>query len=143
MRYEVVHRLKHDFPEARLILNGGLESMASARKHAAGLDGVMLGRAAYHDPYLLAEVDAVFHGDGPGPTRAEVVMRMSDYLQRECDTGVAPRQVVRHMHGLFQGLRGARHWRRMLSDAVQLEAAGAQVLEFALREVAQPMRAAA
>jgi tRNA-dihydrouridine synthase A len=139
LRYEVVHRLKRDFPEARFVLNGGLESMASARVHAAGLDGVMLGRAAYHDPYLLAEVDSILHGNGAVPTRAEVVTRMSAYLGRECRTGVAPRQVVRHMHGLFQGLRGARHWRRMLSDAVQLEAAGPQILEVALREVEQPV----
>jgi len=143
LRYQFVRRLKHDFPDAHFILNGGLESTASAREHAAGLDGVMLGRAAYHDPYLLAEVDSLIHGEGAPPTRAQVAMRMSAYLERECLAGATPRQVVRHMHGLFQGMRGARRWRRLLSDADELEAAGPLILEVALREMERPICAAA
>jgi tRNA-dihydrouridine synthase A len=144
LRYDVVHRLKRDFPAARFIVNGGLATLEEARREAAGLDGAMLGRAAYHDPYLLAQVDAAFFGEAtPAPSRAEVVMRMSEYLERECRGGAAPRQVVRHMHGLFQGLRGARRWRRALSDARQLESAGAGILVVALRETEQPLRDAA
>jgi tRNA-dihydrouridine synthase A len=139
LRYEVVHRLKRDFPLARFVLNGGLTSLQDALACATGLDGVMLGRAAYHDPYLLAEVDRVFYGgSAAAPTRAEVVARMSDYLARECGLGAAPRQIVRHMHGLFLGLRGARHWRRMLSEAAELASAGPRILEQALQEV-QPL----
>jgi tRNA-dihydrouridine synthase A len=144
LRYEIVHRLKRDFPRARFVLNGGLTTLQEALVCAEGLDGVMLGRAAYHDPYLLADVDREFFGDpGAAPTRAAVVTRMSDYLERECHLGAAPRQIVRHMHGLFLGQRGARHWRRMLSDAVKLAAAGPRILEQALQEVLPPARVAA
>jgi tRNA-dihydrouridine synthase A len=144
LRYEVVHRLKRDFPGLRFILNGGLTSLDDALRLSTGLDGVMLGRAAYHDPYLLAHVDALFFGEAtPAPSRADVVIRMSEYLERECHTGAAPRQIARHMHGLFQGLRGACRWRRALSDARRLESAGAGILDLALRETEQPLRAAA
>ena len=143
LRYEVVHRLKRDFPHARFILNGGLATLAEALQHSVGLNGVMLGRAAYHDPYLLAHVDAVYGDAEPAPSRAEVVLRMSEYLERECHSGTAPRHIVRHMLGLYQGMRGARRWRRLLSDADQLESAGAGSLALALLEVEEPARAAA
>jgi tRNA-dihydrouridine synthase A len=144
LRYGIVHQLKRDFPQARFVLNGGLTTLEEARACAAGLDGVMLGRAAYHDPYLLADVDREFFGDmAAAPTRADVVARMSDYLEHECRLGAAPRQIVRHMHGLFLGQRGARHWRRMLSDATRLSAAGPRILELALQEVDPPARVAA
>jgi len=144
LRYAVVHRLKRDFPDASFVLNGGLATLADAFEQGAGLDGVMLGRAAYHDPYLLAGVDALLAGtDAAPPARTEVVARMSTYLQRECATGTEPRHVVRHMLGLFQGLRGARQWRRMLSDAALLHSAGARILDVALAQLQQPQRAAA
>ena len=144
LRYEVVHRLKRDFPQARFVLNGGLTTLEEALACAEGLDGVMLGRTAYHDPYLLADVDREFFGvAGSTPTRAEVIARMSDYLERECRLGAAPRQIVRHMHGLYLGQRGARQWRRMLSDAARLAAAGPRILELALQDVESPARVAA
>ncbi len=144
LRYGIVHRLKRDFAAAKFVLNGGLATLDAATAEAAGLDGVMLGRAAYHDPYLLSRVDAlVFDDPAPAPTRAEVVTRMSLYLQREVHDGAAPRQVVRHMHGLYQGLRGARRWRRLLGDAASLDAAGADILQLALSAVERPLRAAA
>ena len=136
LRYEVVRRLKQDFPQAVFVLNGGLTSLDETRLQSAGLDGVMLGRASYHDPYLLASVDTIFFGATTAvPTRPEIVAWMSDYLRRVVAQGAAPRQVVRHMHGLYQGVRGARQWRRMLSDAATLERYGAQVLERALHAV--------
>ncbi len=139
LRYEVVLRLKRDFPYATFVLNGGLTSLEQAARESAGLDGVMLGRASYHDPYLLAAVDTDFIGTmTAAPTRSEVVARMSNYLRRVVAQGAAPRQVTRHMHGLYQGLRGARQWRRMLSDAVTLERYGAEILDHALQAVEQP-----
>jgi len=144
LRYDVVHRLKRDFPAARFVLNGGLGTLDETMQQSHGLDGVMLGRAAYHDPYLLARVDSVVFGDaGPAPSRADTVMQMSRYLERECSAGTAARHVVRHMLGLYQGMRGARRWRRQLSDADQLESAGAGILALALRDVEPPLRAAA
>ena len=144
LRYDVVRRLKRDFPAARFVLNGGLGTLDEAMQQSQGLDGVMLGRAAYHDPYLLARVDSVVFGDaGPAPSRADIVMQMSRYLERECSAGTAARHVVRHMLGLYQGMRGARRWRRQLSDADQLESAGAGILALALQDVEPPLRAAA
>jgi tRNA-dihydrouridine synthase A len=89
----------------------------------------MVGRAAYHAPWLLAEVDGRLFGEtAPAATREEIVARMTAYLHREASRGTAPRHVVRHMLGLYQGLRGARQWRRQLSDALVLERDGADVL---------------
>ena len=129
LRYEVVHRLKADFPSLVFVLNGGLSTLEAAETELAQVDGVMLGRAAYHDPWLLREVDRrIFGDDRVAPTRDEIVERMTAYLHREAARGTAPRHVVRHMLGLYQGLRGARQWRRRLSDATVLEREGPEVL---------------
>lgn len=144
LRYAVVHRLKQDFPDCRFILNGGLTTLSDNRTHGAGLDGVMLGRAAYHDPYLLAAVDTAVFGDTAAgmPTRRAVVERMTAYLAREVGAGETPRHIVRHMLGLYQGMRGARQWRRLLSDAGQLETWGAGILERAY-QIVEPQALAA
>jgi tRNA-dihydrouridine synthase A len=141
LRYAVVRRLKGDFPDAAFVLNGGLTSLQSAVETARGVDGVMLGRAAYHDPYLLAEADRVFHDPAAGvPTREQIVAAMSRYLHA-LPASTSPRHVVRHMHGLFQGVHGARHWRRLLSDADALTRYGAGILEHALSEMSAAARA--
>jgi tRNA-dihydrouridine synthase A len=134
--YQRVHQLKQDFPAATFVLNGGITSLNSAGEHLEALDGVMLGRAAYHDPYLLANVDrAIFGAASHVPTREEVVLRMTQYLRQQTRAGSAPRHIVRHMLGLFQGLRGARQWRRTLSDADALQRHGADVLMVAFEAV--------
>ena len=144
LRYDAVRRLKRDFPDSTFVLNGGLGSLEQAARESAGLDGVMLGRASYHEPYLLAQVDATFLGKTTSvPTRTDVVAQMSDYLRRAVAEGAAPRQVVRHMHGLCHGLHGARRWRRMLSDGAVLERYGAEILDRALLEVEETHAAAA
>jgi tRNA-dihydrouridine synthase A len=129
LRYEVGHRLKADFPALSIVLNGGLLTLDAAEEQLAHVDGVMLGRAAYHDPYLLARVDRrLFDADAPVRSRDEIVQLMTAYLRREVAHGTAPRHVVRHLLGLYQGVRGARQWRRQLSDAGVLERDGAEVL---------------
>ncbi|MEO8187553.1 MAG: tRNA dihydrouridine(20/20a) synthase DusA [Burkholderiaceae bacterium] len=134
--YSRVLRLKQDFPSAQFVLNGGIATLSSAREHLDAADGVMLGRAAYHDPYMLAEVDSSVFGDpSSAPTREAVVLNMTQYLQLQTRAGVAPRHIVRHMLGLFQGLRGARQWRRRLSDAEALQRYGQEVLMYALEAV--------
>jgi len=121
LRYEIVHRLKADFPALRFVLNGGLRELETAGVASRGLDGVMLGRAAYENPWLLAGVDAAcFGADGPAPVRPEVAMAMRDYARERLREGVALRAVTRHMLGLFNGLPGARRWRRSLSDVALL-----------------------
>ncbi|MGE5160489.1 MAG: tRNA dihydrouridine(20/20a) synthase DusA [Betaproteobacteria bacterium] len=138
LRYEVVRRLKSDFPSMVFVLNGGLLSLDAAQAELAHVDGVMLGRAAYHDPWLLADVDRRLFGDaGPVAGRGEVIARMTAYLHREAARGTAPRHVVRHMLGLYQGVRGARQWRRELSDAVALARDGADVLTRSAQRIAR------
>lgn len=107
LRYGEVYRLKRDFPELEIVINGGIVSRAEIEAHLAQVDGAMLGRAAYHDPWVIAD---------PGRSRAEVVQAMFEYASRQPSL----RQVTRHMLGLYRGEPRARLWRRMLSDAAAL-----------------------
>jgi tRNA-dihydrouridine synthase A len=136
LRHDVVHALKADFPDAIVVVNGGLDTVAAAIEHARGLDGAMLGRAPYHDPWLLAEVDAqVFH-DAPRVTaRAQAVERMIGYAASQAALGVPLRSIVRHMLGLYHGRPGARIWRRTLSDSTLLDGADEGLLRSALDAV--------
>jgi tRNA-dihydrouridine synthase A len=116
--YGRVHRLKRDWPGLEVILNGGIQSLAEAQAQLAHVDGVMLGRAPYRDPYMLAEADARFWGDTRQPrSRHEVVAAYLPYIRSQLEAGVALNRITRHMMGLFQGCRGARAWRRSLTEA--------------------------
>jgi len=110
LKYHYVHQLKRDFPELEIVINGGITTRAQIASQLARVDGVMLGRAAYHDPWLLAD---------PGRTRAGVVKRMVEYARRHRD--VPLRAITRHMLGLYHALPRARLWRRLLSDAARLK----------------------
>jgi len=116
LKYDYVHRLKREFPELEIVLNGGLTQLPAALDELQRVDGVMLGRAAYHDSYLLARLDAKLYG-ARTRSRREVVAAMSGYAARETGLGTPLRAIVRHMLGLYHGEPGARVWRRMLSDA--------------------------
>jgi tRNA-dihydrouridine synthase A len=134
LRYDVVVQLKRDFPAATVVLNGGLLTLAQAQAELVRADGVMLGRAAYHDPHLLAAVDCELFGDPrPAPTRGQVVARMSTYLSQTIQQGVAPRNVLRHVLGLYHGQRAARRWRQLLSDPAFIAREGSRALETAQR----------
>jgi len=136
LRYATVRRLKADFPDAVLVLNGGLDTLDAAIGHTPGLDGAMIGRAAYHDPWLLAAADTrLFAQAPPVGSRAEAVERMIDYAARQAAEGVPLRSIVRHMLGLYHGRPGARAWRRTLSDAALLNGADAGLLRAALDAV--------
>ncbi|MBN9461673.1 MAG: tRNA dihydrouridine(20/20a) synthase DusA [Burkholderiales bacterium] len=133
LRYETVARLARDFPAARFVLNGGLRDHAAALAQLCHVDGVMLGRAAFDEPWLLAEVDPRYFGQpAPCATRESAVAAMGPYVRREVAAGAPVRVVVRPMTGLFNGLPGARHWRRALGDPALLARAGDRVLEAAL-----------
>jgi tRNA-dihydrouridine synthase A len=135
LRYEVVAQLKRDFPEATFVLNGGL-GMADAATQVARFDGVMLGRAAYGEPYGLAQVDRIFFGVAAPPlSREEVVAAMTEYLVRMESAGVAPRAVAGHLMGLFQGLPGARQWRRILGDPLAWREQGTNLLRAAAETI--------
>ena len=111
LNHEFVYRLKKDFPALEIVLNGGIASWPSIEKHFAHVDGVMLGRAAYHDPWVIAD---------RGRTREDVVVKMRQYSENAIFKRTSLRHVVRHMLGLYHGHPRARLWRRMLSDPVRL-----------------------
>jgi len=134
LRYDVARRLKSDFPSLRIILNGGITSLDQAGEHLKDFDGVMLGRAAYDNPYLLAGVDSrIFGGSGPPPTRAEIVAAFKPYVESELARGQRLHSMTRHILGLFQGVRGGRIWRRYLSENAGRPGAGLEVLDAALQ----------
>jgi tRNA-dihydrouridine synthase A len=117
LRYEVARRLKNDFPQACFVLNGGLAEVEQVVPALEGLDGVMLGRVAYQQPHRLAQLDAaLFDGSRAAPEPAELVEPLTRYLETAVARGTAPWAVIRHTLGLFHGRRGAREWRRRLSD---------------------------
>ena len=141
--YGRVHRLKQAHPELEIVINGGIVTLDDAEAHLARVDGVMLGRAAYHTPYLLAEVDRRFYGAAsPVPTRGEVLERFLPYVERKLGEGVRLHQMTRHILGLFQGQPGARAFRRHLSERACRPGAGADVLREAARLVTDAGRSA-
>jgi tRNA-dihydrouridine synthase A len=118
LRYDTVYRLKRDFPELTLVLNGGVKGDDEIAEHLCHVDGVMLGREAYHHPWTLADWDRRFFGDTgrPAPQRAQVELDMVAYMARQAERGVAWSHVARHMMGLWNGTPGARRWRQVWSD---------------------------
>ena len=118
LRYELAHRLKNDFPQLTICVNGGITTTAQVQAQLEQVDGVMLGREAYHNPWWLSEWDAAFYGAAPtGLTREIVEEQMVDYMEREAAAhGTAWYSIARHMLGLRHGLAGSRRWRQIWSD---------------------------
>jgi tRNA-dihydrouridine synthase A len=136
LRYELVHRLKSEFPHLDISINGGIKSLDAAAEHLRHVDGVMVGRAAYENPYLLAEADRRFFGSTEVPRdRHAVVEAMFPYIEERRSHGAPLNAITRHMLGLFQGLQGARAWRRYLSENVHKPGAGPEVVSAALAMV--------
>jgi tRNA-dihydrouridine synthase A len=136
LRYELVHRVNADFPELEVIVNGGIRTLEQAREQLAAVDGVMIGRAAYQNPYALAQWErALFDITEPAPSRLEIVERLLPYLERELAQGTPLWAISRHILGLFNGLPGARAWRRHLSEAAHRPGAGPEVLLDAMKAI--------
>jgi tRNA-dihydrouridine synthase A len=137
--YPLVHRMKQAFPELHISLNGGIETLDEAEKHLdAGLDGVMIGRAAYHTPAdVLCAADRRIYGTGTDSDPVAVVQEMLPYMERHLSQGGKLHQVTRHMLGLFAGRPGARAWRRYLSEHAPAKTAGPDTVLAALSHVTQ------
>ncbi|WP_109665383.1 tRNA dihydrouridine(20/20a) synthase DusA [Roseicyclus mahoneyensis] len=138
--YALVHAMKRDFPHLHLSINGGITTLAEAQAHlAAGMDGVMIGRAAYHTPAeILLTADRDIFGDMTPPKTADRVAReMLPYIEAHLVAGGRLHQVTRHMLGLFAGRPGTRGWKRYLSENAHRDGAGPEVVERALAEVTQ------
>lgn len=142
LKYDYAYRLKRDFPELEIILNGGLKTLADIDAHLPYVDGVMLGREAYHNPYLMAEFDARYYQDTtPVRSRRAVLEAMLPYLQNQLalhgSKGLKLNSITRHMLGLTTGMAGARAFRQLLSDAKKLASGNPALLLEALALVEQ------
>jgi tRNA-dihydrouridine synthase A len=135
--YDRVWRLKARRPELTIAINGGIETLSDAKAHLERVDGVMVGRASYADPYLLAEVDReIFGSNAPTPSRLDVLDRFMPYVEAELAKGVRLNQMTRHILGLFHGVARARLFRRYLAENAHLDGAGIEVLKEARRVAA-------
>lgn len=131
--YGRIYRLKQARPDLTIVLNGGIETLDDAEQHLSHVDGVMLGRAAYQNPFLLAEVDRRFFGaSAPAPSRREVLERLMPYAERVIGRGGRLNSVTRHVLGLMHGQPGGRRFRRHLSENATRDGAGVDVLRRAM-----------
>jgi len=142
LRYEWAWRLKRERPDLQVLVNGGIASVEQAQLQLAHADGVMLGRAAYHDPYLLHRLDVALYG-GALRARADLLRALRPYVDAQLARGVALKHIVRHVLGLFHGQPGGRAFRQVLSEGAHREGAGWDLVERALDATAAPRHAAA
>jgi len=138
LRYEHVYRLKRELPDLGIVLNGGINSLAAVDDTLRCVDGVMIGRQAYHDPYFLARLEHHLHPAWPLPDRRRIVEDMLPYIDKELARGERLGRITRHMLGLFAGEPGARAWRRHLSENAFRGGAGPEVLLNALERQGRP-----
>jgi tRNA-dihydrouridine synthase A len=138
LNYDVVYALKERFPELSIGINGGIDDCREADAHLARVDGVMFGRAAYQDCYILSEIDrSFFNSASPPPSRHEVARAMVPYMNEEGARGTPLTAITRHMLGLFQGVPGAKIWRRTLTEGARGSDATPALLERALSQISE------
>ncbi len=142
LNYERVFKLKHDFPELNVVLNGGITTTETVQRVSEHVDGVMIGREAYNNPWFLAELEAALNPDFELPDRDSVAEAMLPYIERELRAGVRVGSILRHMLGLYSGQPGGRHWRRYISENAHRSGAGTDVLFGALDARRDAARAA-
>jgi tRNA-dihydrouridine synthase A len=137
--YARAWRVKQEFPAMTVVVNGGLRTVPEVTEQLAHADGVMLGREAYHNPYLLPALHRAIYADGfDMPAAEDVVRRMRSYAEREVGRGTPLRAITRHMLGLFNGRAGARAWRHALGEGVNRSHASPALIEDALRAASRP-----
>jgi tRNA-dihydrouridine synthase A len=140
LRYPMVYQLSDDFPDLRMLINGGIRDTAAVVDHLRHVDGVMIGRQAYKEPYWMAELQSTVLSGESGdvmqlPLRTEIVEKMADYAEQEMARGARLDQISRHMLGLYAGQPGARRWRQFLSTSANLKNAGPGILSESLKFV--------
>ncbi len=141
LHYDWVYRLKRDLPQLEIVINGGINTLDDCRTHLQHVDGVMIGREAYQNPYLLAEVDhTLFTDSRPLASREQVLLKLLPYIEQQMQQGVALHHISRHILGLFQSVPGARKFRRHLSENAYKPNAPIDVLTTALDMVREETR---
>ena len=137
LRYDLVYQIKQAFPALEIIINGGITTLEQCQQHLQHVDGVMVGREAYHNPWLLAQVDPLLYGTpAPLESRHAALLAMLPYVQAQLDAGVPLGHISRHLLGLFQGMPGARAFRRLISENAHKPDAGVKLLRDALEKIA-------
>ncbi len=135
LKYEMVYKLKEDFKELNIIINGGITSSEQIKNHIKKVDGVMIGRSIYHSPYLLTDIEKEIFDNENVPSRQEVVEKLVMYLKNEIKKGTRINQVMRHTLGLFHGQTGSNFWKRYLSENMCVRDADIQKVDHILDKV--------
>lgn len=142
LKYERVYEIKSKFPELEIIINGGIKTLDECKEHLKHVDGVMLGREAYHNPWILSEVDSCLYGkNGTNQTREDVIRSLYPYIETQLAKGQKLSYITRHILGLFHGQYGGKQFRRYLSENAFKQGAGLEILDKAL-EFVSPGKAA-
>jgi tRNA-dihydrouridine synthase A len=142
LHHDWVYRLKQERPDLTIVINGGVDSLVTAVEHLQHVDGVMIGRAAYHNPWLLAVCQGEIFGAGQPRQRQDVVAAMNRYIAEQISQGVAVKHISRHVLGLFSGQPGARIWRRYISENAHRDDQNTHLLEDAMARVSELMPSA-
>ena len=138
LHYDYVYRLKQEIPEIKIIINGGIRGKSAISEHLQHVDGVMIGREAYDNPYFLSDVDDfIFKTKSNTPSRFDVLDEYKNYIQTELENGVPLKIPAQHIFGLFNGMPGARSWRRYLSENIYARDAGLEVINQAVKAVCE------
>lgn len=138
LNYPWVYRLKDEFPTFTIVINGGIESLDECESHLEKVDGVMLGRSAYHNPWMLAEIDArFFDAANPVQSREQAIDQLIPYIEAQLAAGTRLNQITRHLLGLYQQVPGAKRFRRHISEQAHRPNAGPETLRAAVAEVTQ------
>ena len=135
LKYDIVYRLKKDFPEEEVIINGGINSIYQIKNHLEKVDGVMIGRTAYHSPYFLAEIEKEIFNNNYIPTRKEIIENLIPYVKSEIKKGTRLNQIMRHTIGLFHGQTGANFWKKYLSENMCVRDADVQKINHIIDKI--------
>ena len=135
LKYDYVYNLKKDFPDEEIIINGGITSIEEINDHLKKTDGVMIGRAAYHTPYLLADIEKEIFKNEIIPSRQEVIENLIPYVKEELKKGTRLNQIMRHTLGLFHGQSGASYWKRYLSENMCVRNADVQKINHIMDKI--------
>jgi tRNA-dihydrouridine synthase A len=135
LKYDYVYNLKKDFPNEEIIINGGITSIEEIKNHLKKTNGVMIGRAAYHTPYLLAEIEKEIFNNEVVPSRQEIIENLIPYIREELKKGTRLNQIMRHTLGLFHGQSGASYWKRYLSENMCVRDADIQKIDHIMDKI--------
>jgi len=133
LNYELVYQMKQEFPNLEIIINGGIKTLDECSSHLQQVDGVMVGREAYHNPFIMNQVDEKIYGDSVNPkTRFDILESTIEYMEAQLKQGVYLKHMSRHILGLFPAMQGAKAWRRHISEKAHKEGAGIEVIRTAV-----------